>query len=142
MAKISDDLRLLFEAPIESEEGRYTISIPKELVENGSVSTDNSYRIALLAREADSSQTGVSNASIEDQEDTETYHPEPPVEVGDVRSVTVDTFGNQGDGLARVDRGFVVVVPDTQPGDQVDVKITEVRETVAFAKPISASTVR
>lgn len=66
----------------------------------------------------------------------------PPVEQGEVRSVTIDTLGDQGDGLARVERGFVVIVPGTQPGDRVDVEITDVRQTVAFAEPVSDASVR
>ena len=61
----------------------------------------------------------------------------PPVEEGDIRSVTIDTLGDQGDGIAKVERGFIVIIPGTQPGDQAEVEITDVKENVAFAEPVS-----
>ena len=66
----------------------------------------------------------------------------PPVEEGETRSVSIDTLGDQGDGIAKVERGFIVIVPGTKPGDKLDVEITDVQETVAFAEPISDATVR
>ena len=42
-------------------------------------------------------------------------------------------MGDQGDGLARVERGFVVIFPKTEKGQRVRIKIETVRETVAFA---------
>ncbi|WP_345778565.1 TRAM domain-containing protein [Natrinema sp. DC36] len=65
-----------------------------------------------------------------------------PVEEGEVRSVTIDTLDDQGDGIAKVERGFVVVVSGIQPGDKADVEITNVRESVAFAKPVTDPEVR
>lgn len=48
--------------------------------------------------------------------------------------MTIETLGDQGDGIAKVERGFIVIVPGTQPGDQADVEITDVKESVAFAE--------
>jgi predicted RNA-binding protein with TRAM domain len=62
--------------------------------------------------------------------------PEPPVEEGEVRAVTVETVGDQGDGIAKVDRGYVVIVPNTEPGDQPTVEIEQVQESVAFASVV------
>ena len=45
-------------------------------------------------------------------------------------------MGDQGDGIARVDRGYVVFVPDTELGDRVTVRITETRENVAFSEVV------
>ncbi|OYR71246.1 deoxyribonuclease, partial [Halorubrum sp. E3] len=41
--------------------------------------------------------------------------------------------GDQGDGIAKVERGYVVIVPETSVGDRVTVEIQQVRENVAFA---------
>lgn len=54
------------------------------------------------------------------------------MEEGDIREVEIETVGDQGDGIARVDRGFVVIVPETGPGERVTIEITDVKETVAF----------
>jgi predicted RNA-binding protein with TRAM domain len=181
MTEISDSLRLLFETSVEADGDRYVISLPAELVENGTLATEETVRVALLAasdtpagrgRSADASRptddaeesdtdTGSGSGSGSENETPGRTDPEagtarrdgetptsagrgrrPPVERGEVRSVTIDTLGDQGDGLARVERGFVVIVPGTQPGDRVDVEITDVRETVAFAEPVSDASVR
>jgi predicted RNA-binding protein with TRAM domain len=47
--------------------------------------------------------------------------------------VTIETTGDQGDGIAKVERGYVVIVPDGQPGDELSVEIEQVKENVAFA---------
>ena len=41
--------------------------------------------------------------------------------------------GDQGDGIAKVERGYVVIVPDALPGDELTVQIDQVQENVAFA---------
>jgi predicted RNA-binding protein with TRAM domain len=48
--------------------------------------------------------------------------------------VTIESLGNQGDGIARIDRGYVVIVPDTRPDDEVTIEIEQTRENVAFAR--------
>jgi predicted RNA-binding protein with TRAM domain len=52
---------------------------------------------------------------------------------GGVREVTIESVGDQGDGIAKVERGYVVIVPDGEPGDQPTVEITNVRQNVSFA---------
>ncbi|PSQ45310.1 hypothetical protein BRD17_01820 [Halobacteriales archaeon SW_7_68_16] len=145
MTEISDSLRLLFETSLEKEGDRYVVSIPRELVESDGLSTDDRYRIALLSG-AESGDTAATDTSESTASRSATRRPErsrgrsprqqePPVEVGDVRTVEIDTLGDQGDGIAKVERGFIVIVPGTSPGDEVEVEITEVKDTVAFAQP-------
>ena len=149
MAQVSDSLRLLFETSVEDEGDRYTVAIPSELVENGSIETDETYRVALLAAEA-AEATDVSDpepsepdrSSVARTEPTQSHSQGPPVEEGEVRTVSIDTLGDQGDGIAKVERGFIVIVPGTQPGDRVEVEITDVKETVAFAETVGEATVR
>jgi predicted RNA-binding protein with TRAM domain len=45
-------------------------------------------------------------------------------------------IGDQGDGITRVERGFVVIVPDTKETERVTIEITDVRENVAFAEVV------
>jgi len=75
-----------------------------------------------------------------DETDTAESHREhndaqsgPPVSVGDQRVVEIDEIGQQGDGLTRVEHGYVVIVPDTEVGERVRIQIRHVRETVGFA---------
>mgnify|MGYP000208596644 CR=1 FL=1 len=146
MAKISDSLRLLFETSVEDEGDRYTVAIPSALVENGSIDPDQTYRVALLAAEdADGTEPrreAPETASVSRPETTQSHSQGPPVEEGEVRTVSIDTLGDQGDGIAKVERGFIVIVPGTKPGDRVEVEITDVKETVAFAETVGEATVR
>ncbi|GGL37079.1 deoxyribonuclease [Halarchaeum grantii] len=156
MAEISDSLRLLYETSIESDGDQYHIQIPRELVENGTLSAGDAYRVALLAADdeggasatADTdAEAGGSSRSATTERDTERTSTasssqqtqRPPVDEGDIRTVTIDTLGDQGDGIAKVERGFIVIVPGTEPGDQLNVEVTDVKETVAFAEPVAAS---
>ncbi|MFC6758176.1 MULTISPECIES: TRAM domain-containing protein [Haloarcula] len=145
MTEISDSLRLLFETSVEDEGDRYTVAIPSELVENGSIETGTSYRVALLAAEEDEqTETAPSpdTSSVSRADPAPSHAQGPPVEEGEVRTVSIDTLGDQGDGIAKVERGFIVIVPGTKPGDRVEVEITDVKETVAFAETVGEATVR
>lgn len=145
MTEISDSVRLLFETSIEDNDGKYSVTIPDELVENGTVATDEPYRVALL-----STDTAEPTAPEPEPERAQTSKPEPrtpqaqgpPVAEGETRTVEIDTLGDQGDGIAKVERGFIVIVPGTKPGDRVEVEITDVKETVAFAETVGEATVR
>lgn len=59
--------------------------------------------------------------------------PEPPVDEGEIREVTIESVGDQGDGIAKVERGFVVIVSGASVGEQPTIEIERVRENVAFA---------
>jgi len=84
----------------------------------------------------------LSSPSTDDTCDTETEPerqrgpPKPSVEEGEQRTVEIEDIGDQGDGITRVERGFVVIVPDTEQGERVTVEITDVRENVAFAEVV------
>jgi len=147
MPEISDSIRLLFETSVDQEGDRYTVSIPAELVENGSIDPTESYRVALLASEMDDEDDTTSEtpdrSTVSPPERTSPPTKQgPPVEEEEVRTVSIDTLGDQGDGIAKVERGFIVIVPGTKPGDRVEVEITDVKETVAFAEPVGEATVR
>ena len=47
--------------------------------------------------------------------------------------MAIETTGDQGDGIAKVERGYVVIVPGGQPGDEPTVEIEQVQENVTFA---------
>ena len=60
------------------------------------------------------------------------------MEEGEVRDVTIETVGDQSDGIAKVERGYVVIVPGAQPGDEPTVEIEQVQENVAFASIVDS----
>ena len=60
----------------------------------------------------------------------------PPVGEGECRVVDIEDDGEQADGITRVERGYVVIVPDTESGERVEIEISNTRENVGFAEVI------
>jgi predicted RNA-binding protein with TRAM domain len=128
---IPDQLRCLFTATVEERDNSYVIEVPEEELQVGTLRPGEMYRIALL-----SSQANHETEQADTESQYERGQPEPPVDEGEQRTVEIEDLGEQGDGITRVERGFVVIVPDTEVGERVNVKITDVTETVAFAEVI------
>jgi predicted RNA-binding protein with TRAM domain len=61
------------------------------------------------------------------------------VREGDVYDVTIEGIGEKGDGIAKI-QGFVIVVPKTQQGQRVKVKVTAVRGKVSFGEVVGEAT--
>jgi 23S rRNA (uridine2552-2'-O)-methyltransferase len=59
-----------------------------------------------------------------------------PVAAGDELVVEISDEGREGDGIARVD-GFTVFVPDADVGEEVTVRIADVKPRFAFAERLS-----
>ncbi|AKB23429.1 translation initiation factor IF-2 subunit beta [Methanosarcina sp. WH1] len=58
-----------------------------------------------------------------------------PVEEGETYDVTIQDIARQGDGIARIE-GFVVFVPNTSVGDEVQIKVERVLSKFAFASVV------
>ncbi|UIP00909.1 TRAM domain-containing protein [Halobaculum sp. CBA1158] len=131
--EISDELICLFSAEVREDDDRYTIEIPKREVATGAVDAGDIYRVALIERD------GV-DAGTDDRTEspTATEGPQPPVERGEIRYVEIEDLGKQGDGIARVERGYVIIVPDTDVGERVKIEITEVKSNFAVGEVIEA----
>ncbi|PHQ46963.1 deoxyribonuclease [Halorubrum sp. C3] len=133
MIEISDSLRSLFSAQIEERDGSYIVDVPASDIEHDALAADETYRVAILKSESSTSQkTHEEQPQSAGQEPTPTSDG-PPVDEGEVRDVTIETTGDQGDGIAKVERGYVVIVPGGQPGDELSVEIEQVQANVAFA---------
>ncbi|MFC7071260.1 TRAM domain-containing protein [Halobaculum lipolyticum] len=128
--EISDELLCLFSAEVRDDGDSYTIEIPKREVDTGGVEPGRVYRVALIEREG-----GVEPADTPDSP-APTDGPQPPVERGEIRYVEVEDLGKQGDGIARVERGYVIIVPDTEVGERVKIEITEVKSNFAVGEVI------
>lgn len=129
MVEIPDRLECLFSAAVEEAGDSYTIEVPKDEAERGTISAGETYRVVLLENNpSDKSEPSHANTAP-----TPTSTPTPPVSTGDIREVTIETLGDQGDGIAKIERGYVLIVPGVRPDDEVTVEITQVRENVAFA---------
>jgi predicted RNA-binding protein with TRAM domain len=129
--KISDQLRCLFSATVEERGDSYVVEVPEQEIRLGDLQADETYRVAVLP----SPSTDETN-DTDTEPERERGPPKPPVEEGETRTVEIEDLGDQGDGITRVERGFVVIVPDTEQGERVTVEITDVRENVAFAEVV------
>ena len=58
-----------------------------------------------------------------------------PVEEGVTYDVTIQDIARQGDGIARIE-GFVIFVPSTKVGDEVQIKVDKVLPKFAFASVV------
>jgi predicted RNA-binding protein with TRAM domain len=119
--EISEDLLCLFNAELVATDDGYAVEVPRREVENGSVEVGEVYRVALVGGRQST------------EEGSAPPDPQPPVEEGEIRYVEVEDIGKQGDGIARVERGYVIIVPDTEVGDRVKVEVREVKSNFAVA---------
>lgn len=123
--EVPDQLLCLFSAELTERDGSYVLEVPDQERHLGEVEVGQKIRVAILPSAGDSD-------SREDRATKERGPHEPPVDEGETRVVEIEDLGEQGDGIARVERGFVVIIPDTDRGERVRIEITDVRENVAF----------
>ena len=123
--QLPDNLICLFSARVERRDGSFVIEVPEREVRTGSLEEGGHYRFAAFPRVAAGGGGGRGRPRRE-----------PPVEVGDVREVTIEGLGDQGDGIARVDRGYVVIVPETAVGDEVAVEIESLHDNFAIGRVV------
>ena len=127
--EISDKLMCLFNADVRAEDDRYVVEVPRREIETGSVDTGEVYRVALISREE-------AEESEPEPKQSHTSEPQPPVEIGELRYVEIEDIGKQGDGIARVERGYVIIVPGAEVGERVKVEISEVKSNFAVGEII------
>ncbi|WP_280588521.1 TRAM domain-containing protein [Halorubrum sp. Boch-26] len=133
--EISEKLLCLFSADVREEDGEYVVDVPHREIETGSLEPGETYRVALISRsepEAGDETDGDADVSASRADDG----PQPPVEPGEMRYVEIEDLGKQGDGIARVERGYVIIVPDTEVGERVKIEITEVKSNFAVGEVV------
>jgi len=134
---ISEQLTCLFSAVVESQNDSYVIEVPKNEVDIGYVDPTEASQFAVLSVPSNQEPTErTTEPESKAESEPESNHNQPPVSKGETRIVEIAEIGDQGDGLARVDRGYVVIVPNTDKGERVEIEIETVRENVAFARVI------
>ena len=133
--EISDELLCLFSATVREEGDRYVVEVPKREVERGSLSSGDTYRVALIDGDTNGTDTTTSTSSPSGPTGAEN-EPQPPVEKGEVRYVEVEDIGKQGDGIARVERGYVIIVPGADVGERVKIEVSEVKSNFAVGEII------
>lgn len=137
--EIPDELCCVFSGKIEAEDGSYTLTVPSQEIVDGDLQPDTAYRVAILKQASLSDSTAQETSpttSDEENQGQQSSHSTAPVEEGDRRTVEIEDVGEQGDGIARVERGYVIIVPDTEQRDRVTVEIANVTPNVAFAEVV------
>jgi predicted RNA-binding protein with TRAM domain len=129
--EISEELRCLFSGTVEERDGSYVVEVPEQELRLGELQADETYRVTVLPAPV-TNEASNTDATLEPEQAPQT----PPVEEGEQRTVEIEDIGDQGDGITRVERGFVVIVPDTKQSERVTIEITDVRENVAFAEVV------
>jgi predicted RNA-binding protein with TRAM domain len=139
MVEIPDSLRSVFTATVRERDGDHVLEIPPGEIAHDALSPGESYRVAVLDAPETPDREGRDVRSGDGARRTgRRSAPEPPVEEGEIRAVTIETVGDHGDGIAKVDRGYVVIVPGARPGDEPTVEIDQVRQNVAFATVVDS----
>ena len=126
--EISDELLCLFSAEIETDGDRYVVELPRREIETGTVEPGTVSRVALI------SQT--SETESDDSDESTDQGPQPPVDEGEIRYVEIEDLGKQGDGIARVERGYVIIVPGAEVGERVKIEVSEVKSNFAVGEII------
>ena len=131
--EISEKLLCLFSAEVrETDDGEYVVDVPNREIDTGSLEPGETYRVALVARDGSADAGGDIDESASRSDDG----PQPPVEPGEMRYVEIEDLGKQGDGIARVERGYVIIVPDTEVGERVKIEVTEVKSNFAVGEVV------
>ncbi|QLG28695.1 TRAM domain-containing protein [Halorarum halophilum] len=141
--EISEDLLCVFAGEVEEQGDSYVIEVPRNEVTIGELDGGGTYRVALLSVEdAGQPEQSDEDRSSDDRRrevrspDRNRGPSDQPVAEGEQHTVEIEDIGEKGDGIARVDRGFVVIVPDTELRERVTIEITDVTETVAFGEVV------
>ena len=150
MMDFLDSVLCMFTSRLKRRNDTYTLEIPEQEVEVGSLEEGKAYKVALFeAGEIESGQEsgeprsgftgqvpGTQMGTQQPQPESKKELDQPPVEEGEIREVEIEDIGEKGDGLARIPPGYVVFVENTSPGDRVRIKITEARDNFAFAEVV------
>lgn len=137
--EISENLLCLFNAEVTLTDDEYVVEIPRREIENEVITPGDVYRVALVER-GDGGTSGATTTTTE-EDAIPPSEPQPPVEHGELRYVEIEDIGKQGDGIARVERGYVIIVPDADVGERVKVEITEVKSNFAVGEIVESDVI-
>ncbi|ERH06175.1 MAG: putative RNA-binding protein, contains TRAM domain protein [Halonotius sp. J07HN4] len=137
--EIPEQLACLYTAELTKTEEGYTLNVPAREIEQGSIDPEETVQVAVLAKSdspTETTETAETTATTHQSDEHTPSQPEPPVSEGETRVVEIEDVGDQGDGITRVERGYVVIVPETDEGETVEIRIETVQPNVAFGTVI------
>ncbi|MFQ6135222.1 MAG: TRAM domain-containing protein [Nitrososphaerales archaeon] len=85
--------------------------------------------------EATTADAGQERLEVRDRRFPRSYFMPKPVKMGEEMDVSITEVSRRGDGMTRV-KGYVVFVPNTKAGDNVKIKITQIRPNHAIGEVI------
>ena len=131
--EISEKLLCLFSADVHENDDGYVVEVPRREIETGSIEPGETYRGALISRSGSEPDDDAEQSPSRSNDG-----PQPPVEPGEMRYVEIEDLGKQGDGIARVERGYVIIVPGAEVGERVKIEVTEVKSNFAVGEIVEA----
>lgn len=135
MSSILNSLLSYFTAKIYEEDEKYVIEVPKHEVQQGSLDLDSPHKVAIFGSEEEQAAQSTTPSHEE-----LTPGPSPPVREGEELTVDVVDEGSEGDGIARINEGYVIIIPEGTVGDSLEIEITAVKEQFAIGEQIGAIT--
>jgi len=130
--EITDDILSVTQSEIRQDsDGNYVVDVPKEVVENTSAQPGHLVRVAVM----DPPQHLLPNDVFRSSGDSHKMDG-PEFEEGDQMEVEIVSIGDKGDGIAKDENGFVIMVPGTQKGDRVTIEISNIRNNFANANVV------
>jgi predicted RNA-binding protein with TRAM domain len=149
MVTIPDSLQVLFTGTIEERgDETYIIEVPRGEVEQLSFTPGETHRVALLSSPGTADQQAMAPTNPSSNRQSNDAHPDPdstpasgpPVSEGDVMGVEIVDEGDQGDGIAKVEGGYVIIIPEGNVGERLFIEIDAVKDTVSFGSVVSGHT--
>ncbi len=126
------ELSCLFSSLVEADDESHFIMLPSQELISLDIDTNATYRVLFLPKlpgEKSPPDESLSPSTASPSSDA-------LVTIGDVYEVLVEDIGNKGDGIARIGPGYIILIPKTDIGHKVKIKINSVTSRCAFAEVI------
>lgn len=131
MPPIPNSLLSYFSANIKKQGDTYIIEVPEHEIDNGSLELDSQHKVAVFGSEEEQE-----NQSVTPSEQELTSGMTPPVREGETRTVEIIDKGSEGDGITRINEGYVLIVPDGAVGETLEVEVVSVNPNFAIGEKI------
>jgi len=152
MVELPGSLACLFSATVERRGDSYVLEVPAREVDLGSIESGGQYRVGVITAPGADQQAASASAADEERDRDGTVTAAegrdrsgvgspaqsdppsgPPVDEDETRTVTIESVGDEGDGIAKVERGYVIIVDGASVGETVRIRVHTVTRNVAFA---------
>ena len=121
-----------YTARLERDGDRYVVEIPSREIELGSLSPGDVCQVTVDLLEEGAPEASTTGSATDQTDGSD--GPDQPVTVGERLTVQIDDMGQQGDGIARVGEGYVLIVPGSDVDDEVEVEVQHTNPTYGFAE--------